>query len=165
MSSYLISKADFPEFVPLSLNVADELVNPYIRDAYEFDIAPLFTAAEWALLTAARGLVEQPAEAPAVLALWEPLRALWVCQAFRLFLRWHGTHITPNGVEAFADGGQLPVSGARRAELIADIDGRVARYAARLATALRAYRPATTTTCGTHHRRRPGRSGLQSHAI
>lgn len=161
--SYLISILDFPDYTPLSVNVAPELVNPYIRDAYEFDIRPLLSAAEWALLEAMVPTEATDAPEP-IRAVWAALRPVWVLQAFRLLLRWHGTHVTQNGLESFAESGQLPASGARRAELIADIDKRAGLYGSRLVAALAAYRPATAS-CTPAARRRPGRGGAQTHPI
>lgn len=162
--SYLITKLDFPEFVPLSVNVADNLINPYIRDAYTFEVARLLTAAEWALVTAA--LAPDAVAAPGELLLWAALKPVWVLESFRRFFLWHGTHVTENGVETFSDGGNQPVTGARRAELKADIEAKASHYFLLLDSALRTYRGTVlTTSCSTTTRRRRSQGGLTTHAV
>ena len=181
----LITKYDFAEFWPVSQNVADELVNPYISKAQTFDVRPLLTADEWAGLIRNQahsagefpGLEFSPAEflATAPATEWDDdrLAALWVgfvkpllvTESFRQMLLWHGTHITQNGVETFSDTGSQPVSSARRSELKSDVEAARNLYRARLESALRLYRGTATTTCGNATRRRPGRGGVRSHAI
>lgn len=159
--SNLITKADFPEFVPLSVNVGDHLINPYILDAYTFDVAGLLTAAEWQLLQG-----PQPYQEPALVLLWAALKPVWVVESFRRFFLWHGTHVTENGVETFSDGGNQPVSSARRAELKADIEAKASHYRRLLEAALRTYRgPAQPTTCTSARRRRPSDGGLKTYAV
>jgi hypothetical protein len=168
--SYLITKHDFPEFVPLSVNVADNLVNPYIRDAFTFEVSGLLTAAEWLLVQAALVPAQEPAEeAPAVVdygqELWAALKPVWVLESFRRFLLWHGTHITSNGVETIANDGNQPVSSARRVELKADIEAKASHYRRLLEAVLRTYRgvPAATSCRPTY--RRPSSGGLTTHAV
>ncbi|KUG06878.1 hypothetical protein [Solirubrum puertoriconensis] len=184
MSQLLITKTDFPAFYPLSINVADELVNPYIGKAQTFDVRSLLTAAEWAGFerNLGNGLGEFPgiefdpadflATPPAsswddnkLAALWNGfVRPLLVCESFRRLFLWHGTHMTQNGVEVFTDLNSQPISAQRRAELKADIEADRSLYRGRLEAALRAYRGTTTTTCHPT-RRRPGRGGLHTYAV
>jgi hypothetical protein len=183
----LLTKLDFPPFWPLSQNVADALVNPYILKAQTFDVRPLLRAVEWEgferHLPATTGLEEfvgvefEPAEFlaapplsdwddPKLAALWAGfVRPLLVTEAFRRLLLWHGTHVTPNGLETMQDVNHLPISTARRAELKADVEAERELYRGRLSAALRAYRGLSpSSTCGPTTRR-PGRGGLKTFAL
>ncbi|MGI4819878.1 MAG: hypothetical protein ACRYFV_01595 [Janthinobacterium lividum] len=174
----LISLADFPDYVPFSVNIGAHLVDPHIRDAQTFDVQPLIPASLWAVLAAAApGFAEDAAPASTALPLAftapmptdEELSKLWyggvrpllVLEAARRMLLWHGLHITPNGMELTAN---QPVSDKQRNELRADLAGKASFYSARLAICLRAYLLPTTTTCGTPVRRRR-QGGLQTSAI
>ncbi|UOQ53041.1 DUF6712 family protein [Hymenobacter cellulosivorans] len=186
MSQLLITKYDLPEFWPVSTNISDELVNPYIGKAQTFDVRPLLTAQEWAGLernlgngtSEFPGIEVDPAEflaaPPAtswdedkLAALWAGfIRPLLATETFRRMILWHGTHITQNGVETLSDGSNQPISAARRAELKADVEAERNLYIGRLQAALRAFRPATAPTiCGASARRRPGRGGLKTFAV
>ncbi|SNC67348.1 hypothetical protein SAMN06265337_1920 [Hymenobacter gelipurpurascens] len=186
MSILLITVADFPEFWPLSINTAPELVEPYIRKAQTFDVRPLFTAAEWQGFESNLGngttefpgvefdpeefLATPPPSAwdnPTLAALWVGFaKPVLVTESFRRLMLWHGTHVTPNGLETMQDINNQPVTSARRAELKADVEAERNLYAGRLQAALRAYRGTVpTTTCGASTRRRPGRGGVTFHAI
>lgn len=182
----LITLHDFPEFWPVSTNIAEELVNPYVLKAQTFDVRPLLTADEWAGLVRnqARSAGEFPglefspeeflASPPptewdddALAALWVGfVKPLLVTESFRRQMLWHGTHITQNGLETFFDQNSQPVSSARRAELKADVESARNLYASRLNAALRAYRGATApTSCAPAARRRPRRGGARTFAI
>ncbi|MBX0290954.1 hypothetical protein K3G63_10920 [Hymenobacter sp. HSC-4F20] len=182
----LITKFDFPEFWPLSTNIGDHLVNPYVGKAQTFDVRPLFTTAEWEGFTRNLGadagefpgievneaefLTSPPAtgwDNPTLAALWAGfVRPLLVTESFRRFMRWHGTHITENGLETFSDGGNQPISPARRAELKADVEAERELYRNRLATALRVYRGSVpSASCAPKPKRQPGKGGPTFHAI
>ncbi|WP_400190664.1 hypothetical protein [Hymenobacter sp. B81] len=154
--SYLISKADFPEYTTLSANIGDHLLDPYIRDAWRYDVAPLLNTAEAALLRTAR-------------ADWSPkleqlfvthIKPVWVLEAYRRFLGMHGVHVTPNGLETISDVGHAPISTQQRAELKADAQGKASIERGLLEAALRAYRGTVPSTCSPV-RRRPGNGGLR----
>ena len=166
MMRLLISLADFPDFVPFSVHIAEALVSPHIRDAQTFDVGPLLPVLTWQALVAALdgGPVAGWTE-PALAALWSNgVRPLLVSESARRMLLWHGAHVTPNGLETVSDIGHAPVSGQQRAELRADLQAKCAHYRARLASALRTYAPTTTTSCN-RPVRRPGSGGLSISAV
>ncbi|GGG34247.1 DUF6712 family protein [Hymenobacter glacieicola] len=159
--SQILTKADFPEFVPFSLNIGDHLLNPHIRDARTFDLGML-SAADWLALEQPR-----PWQVTGLETLYQEfIRPLWVLESARRFLLWHGTHITGSGVDDIADPDHRPVSGQRRAELKADLETKCSYYRNRLDAALRAYRGAApATTCGPARPRRRGKGGFTLHAV
>jgi hypothetical protein len=179
MKRLLISLADFPDFVPFSVNIGAHLVDPHIRDAQTFDVA--LPAAVYAALDTALGVVLpefKPSDfdgaefaTTAAVAGWTdlPLAALWyaavrpllVLHAARRMLLWHGLHITPNGAEITVN---QPISGQQRTELRADLQAKANQYEAVLAGALRTYLPVTPTVCGATRRRRNS-GGFSSHAL
>ena len=158
----LITKADLPDYTRLSINIADALINPAIRDAHTFDVLPQLSEAEQGNLVAYLALDETDrAQHPAHRLYTEAVRPLLCYQAYRRFLLDAGVHITPNSIELTTD---RPVSSAQRAEMRTDAAAKCSHYDAVLAGALRAYR-GTTTTCGTPTRRRPATGGLRTSAI
>lgn len=162
MNTLLITLADFPDFVPFSINIAGLLVKPHIRDAQTFDVWPV-------LPVAARTDLEAPAAnwSDATKALFGAfVRPLLVCEAARRMLLWHGAHVTPAGLETISEMGHAPVSGATRTELRADLQAKCAYWRARLETAVAAAYPrAGTTSCTTSRSRRAGHGGLHISAV
>lgn len=156
MTQLLISLADFADYTPFSRNIQASLVEPYIRDAQQFDVWPLLPAA---LRTELEGLRPWQASTEALFA--DSLRPLLVLEAAARMLLWHGTHVTPVGLEEqVQQATQLPASSKRRAELCADLQAKAATYRARLLAALP--RPAS---CGPSVNRRPGRGGTSFAAL
>lgn len=160
----LITKADLPDYTKLSVNTADLLINPAIRDAHTFDVLPHLSEVEQANLVGYLALDETDrAQHPAHKLYTEAVRPLLCYEAYRRFLLDHGVHVTPNAVELTTD---RPVSNQQRAEMRADAAAKCSHYQAVLASALRAYRGTTTsTTCGTSRTRRPSSGGLRTRAI
>lgn len=161
MTQLLISLADFPAFVPFSVNIGAQLVEPHIRDAQTFDVLPLLPAAVVATLTS------DPAQWGAADTdfFTNYVRPLLVLEAARRMLLWHGTHVTGAGLEDLAsDMGRSPASQQRRTTLSADLAGKCSHYRALLQTALRTYAPAPTPTCGPR-RARPDNAGLYITAV
>lgn len=187
MIANLITLADFPDFVPFSVNTDSSLVDPHIREAQTFDVEPVATLARLRAIAAelpgiATTFRPVDTDAPDFLLLaadagWADatlariwyvgIRPLLVCESARRMLLWHGFHVTPAGLQTVSDPsvGAQPVSGASRAELRADLASKCTHYRGRLQTALRlAYPTAYPNTCaGT--RRRPGSGGLQISAV
>jgi hypothetical protein len=177
IDNLLISLADFPDYVPFSLNIGAHLVDPHIRDAQTFDVQPLIPATLWAQLAAAApAFAEEAAPASTALptAFTEPaptdeelsklwyggVRPLLVLTAARRMLLWHGLHITPAGSETVV---AQPITTQQRSELRADLAGKASFYSARLAICLRAYLPAGTTSCAPIRRRIQG--GLRTSVV
>jgi hypothetical protein len=178
IDNLLISLADFPDYVPFSLNIGAHLVDPYIRAAQTFDVQPLLPATLWTALAAAAPAFAQEA-APASTALPtgftapaptdEELSKLWyggvrpllVLTSARRMLLWHGLHITPAGAENLT---AQPITSQQRTELRADLAGQASFYSARLAISLRGYLTPTTTPCGAPNRRRR-QGGFQTSAV
>jgi hypothetical protein len=161
----LITKADLPDYTRMSVNIADALINPAIRDAHTFDVLPHFSPAELGNLVAYLALDETyRGQHPAHVLYQTAVRPLLCYQAYRRFLLDAGVHITPNSIELTTD---RPVSSQQRAEMRADAAAKCSYYDAVLASALRAYRgPATpSTTCGGSTRRRPATGGLRTSTI
>ncbi|MGI4884282.1 MAG: hypothetical protein ACRYFR_04915 [Janthinobacterium lividum] len=186
MKKLLISLADFPAYVPFSVNTGAHLVDPHIRRAQVEDVGPLLSKAQWDALDLALEAVapefapeefdsaeffEEAAESgwenPALASLWYGgIRPLLVTEAARRMLLWHGLHITPNGAETVSDVGHMPISNAQRTELRSDLAASATFYRARFEIARRAAFPlAAATCCGTPTRRRPTRGGFQSSAV
>lgn len=186
----LLSKSDFPAFVPFSLNIGAHLVEPHIRAAQRFDLRlpGLLTRDEMQALEAnsekyARtefdNLEFDPREFLAELleTEWDdkPLytlfmgfvRPLHVFEAFRRLLVWHGHHVTPNGLEVITDDSHKLVSASVRTELRNDILTQANYYRNALQLALRTYRGAAVpTTCGPLRRRRQaGLGGTQHYTV
>lgn len=180
----LITVKDVAEFVPVSTNVSAALIEPHIRDAQTFDVR--LPAGLYALLgTALADVLPEfsPEEfegsefdtmaagagwADLKLAkLWyEGVRPLLCCHAARRFITWHGTHLTPVGMEEqVQDPVRIPVSTSRRAVLSADVQAKCAHYAALLEVALRTYQgPRPAASCPPT-RRRPQSGGLRISAL
>jgi hypothetical protein len=155
-----ITKADFKEFTPMSQNVADTLIEPYILEAWEYDLE-LLTEAERALLRLPK--TDWPTGLEALFV--EKIRPLWVLEAYCRFLGMHGIHVTPNGIEYTAVETQA-ITRTERAELKADAQGKASIRRSRLEAALRTYRGTVlTTTCGNSRTRHPGRGGVSFHAV
>ncbi|WP_324671036.1 hypothetical protein [Hymenobacter sp. GOD-10R] len=186
--NFLISKKDLPEFVQFSENTPDHLVNPYIKDAWLFDVQPALLEAEQRTLVAYTKLDTErkaelasyaeltleeitllPAEDQQALKehqLFEAVRAWFALETYRRLFTYHGFHVTPRGVEFFNEGGQ-PVPSAQRNEMKQDILDKRNHYRALFEKQLKAYRPLPTTPCGCPPRRtgRQSKGGLQFHAI
>ena len=162
-ANLLISLADFAEFVPFSPNISEALVAPHIRDAQTFDVLPLLPTAVQATFTGDK-TAWQPADTAFFTAY---LRPLLVLEAARRLLLWHGTHVTPAGLEDLAsDVNRTPASQQRRTTLSADLQGKCSHYRARLEGALRTYSPpAAAANCAgpTRYRSQPG--GLEMFAL
>ncbi len=153
----LITLADFPAYVPFSVNIGTHLVDPHIRDAQTFDVWPLLPGALRSALEAAR-LDWTEAE---IKLFSDFVKPLLVVEAARRMLLWHGLHITPAGSEIVV---AQPISSAQRTELRSDLAAKATYYRALLDGALRLAYPPTTTSCATP--RRPlQRGGLQTSAI
>jgi hypothetical protein len=188
----LITKADLPDYTKVSVNIADLLINPAIRDAHIFDVGPLLGGLEQQALAAYLANPDRPAFAAAYKAaellgfplseltglqaspLYRPyvlyttaVRPLLCYEAYRRFLLDHGAHVTENGVETFSSGNNAPISQGQRAEMRADAAAKCSHYRAVLAGALATYRGAgaNQTTCGTATNRRPTAGGLKTLAI
>lgn len=184
----LITKRDLPDYTKASVNIGDNLINPPIRDAHEFDVLPMLTATEQQALAAYLADADRPAFAtaykaaellgfpPAELAVLEasPLyarhvlymnavRPLLCHNAYRRLLLDHGVHVTDNAVEYTTD---TPVSGAQRNEMRADAAAKCSHYQAVFLNALRTYRGPTANPshCGAT-RRRPASGGLRSSVV
>lgn len=154
-----ISLADFADYTVLSANLPAALVEPYIRDAQRFDVWPLLPAQVQAQL--AEPTTSWAAATAALFA--ERIRPLLVLESAARLLLWHGTHVTPAGLEELTtDLNRTPASGARRAALAADLQAKAAHYRAALLAVL----PRSTSAgCGADYRRRPGRGGLAISAL
>ena len=162
MDNLLISLADFPEFVPFSLNIGAALVKPHIRDAQTFDVLPLLPVAVQAVLTGD----QQQWAAVDTTFFTDFVRPLLVLESARRMLLWHGTHITPDGLEDLAsDPNRTPASQARRATLSADLASKCSYYRARLELALRTYAPRPAGSCTPAGHRMPASGGPQIFAI
>jgi hypothetical protein len=145
----LITKADFPEYTLVSLNVADRLINPYIGDAWTYFIEPLLRESE----VAALGLPTAD-WAPGLTALWALLKPVWVLESYRRFIGNHGIHIAPSGVETLAsDINRVPISGTERARLGAEAQAKLSIRLGKLEAALRTYRGTVPGTCHAPRRR------------
>ncbi|TGD82877.1 hypothetical protein [Hymenobacter wooponensis] len=154
MSQLPITKADFKDLTPMSQNVADALIQPYILEAWEYDLELLTEAERAALLTTRANwsaLFEK--------LFAEKIRPLWVLEAYRRFLGMHGIHVTPNGIEYMAADTQA-ISRTERVELKADAEAKASIRRGRLEAALRVYRGTVATTCSPTRRKR-GRGGVQ----
>ncbi|MGI4736128.1 MAG: hypothetical protein ACRYG7_13205 [Janthinobacterium lividum] len=184
MTRLLIGLADFPDYVPFSVNIGAHLVEPHIRDAQTFDVWPLLPEALKTALAQPRPDPAQVAaaddlpadfpldfdeDAPAA-ADWsadtitlftEYLRPLLVLESARRMLLWHGLHITPAGAEIKVD---QPISNQQRTELRADLAAKASQYRAKLEAALARAQPATSSNCGPR-RSRPQHGGLRTSAI
>lgn len=160
----LITKADLPDYTKMSVNTADLLVNPAIRDAHVFDVLPHLSAAEQGNLVAYLALpAADQALHPAHVLYTTAVRPLLCYETYRRFLLDHGVHVTPNGVEVTTTN---PVSGQQRLEMRADAAAKCSHYQAVLASALRTYRGAATpTTCGNNRTRRRSAGGYRTAAI
>lgn len=171
-----ISKTDLPDFVKFSANIADNLINPDIRDAHEFDVLPLLSTSETAALLVYRALDAEQMAAYLALSsedqalspihrphlLYPAVRGLLCHETYRRFLFSHGVHITPNGAELVSDVGHTPISALQRTELKNDAEGKCAIYRSKLAAALRIYQgPSAFTSCHRTNQRRPGRGGAK----
>lgn len=157
----LITKADFPEYTVVSLNVADRLINPYIGDAWLYFIEPLLRTAEVA------ALVPPAADwAPELTTLWGFLKPVWVLDSYRRFVANHGIHVTSDGIESLSsDVGRAPISGTERARLVAEVQGKISIRLGKLEAALRTYRgPSASTSCTTNRRRRTAPGSPTFHA-
>lgn len=187
MIANLITLADFPEFVPFSVNTDASLVNPHIREAQTFDVEPVATLARLRAVAAelpgvAANFKPTDTDAPdflqqAAAAGWADttlariwyvgIRPLLVCESARRMLLWHGFHVSPAGLHTVSDPstGAQPVSGTNRAELRADLASKANHYRARLETALRLAYPTSYATACTASRRRRGSGGAQLSAV
>lgn len=158
----LITKADFPEYTVVSLNVGDHLIDPYIGDAWTYVVEPLLRPAEVQALG-------EPAEdwAPELTTLWAALKPVWVLESYRRFLANHGIHFAPSGIETLAsDINRAPISATERARLGAEAQGKLSFRLSKLDAALRAYRGATSpASCGNPTRRRPTPGGPTIYAV
>lgn len=176
--TFFITKADLPDFVKFSVNIADNLINPDIRDAHEFDVLPLLSPAVVAACVAYRAVPAADVaaylalpEAEQVLSplhrpyrLYAAVRGLLCHESYRRFLLGHGVHITPNGAETISDVGHQPITTAQRTELRSDAQAKCSIYRAKLLAALRVYEGPSATTC--HSRpSRPGAGGLKTSAV
>ena len=158
----LITKAYLPDYTRLSMNIADALINPAIRDAHTFDVLPQLSEAEQGNLVAYLTLDETDRAQHLAHTLYtKAVRPLLCYQAYRRFLLDAGVHITPNSIELTTD---RPVSSAQRAEMRADAAAKCSHYDAVLASALRTYRGTIAPTCGTT-RRRPVTGGLRTSTV
>lgn len=188
----LITKADLQDYTRVSVNVADLLINPAIRDAHEFDVLPLLSTTEVLELSAYLADAGLPAFAlayktaedagfpaadlavlqasplyrPHVLYL-SAVRPLLCYETYRRFLLDHGAHITENGVETFSSGNNQPISQSQRTEMRSDAAAKCSVYRAKMAGALAVYRgPAyQAASCGNSPTRRPGNGGLRTVAL
>lgn len=176
----LISILDFADFTAFSKNIAEALVNPYIREAQQFDVRlPIEVRAE--LEAELEGVVPsfKPDEfnsadfsTEANIAGWknlalakawyEGIRPLLVLEAARRMMLWHGVHITPNGAELTAEN---PASPQLLAALRADLQAKASYYRPLYEAGLRSLSTsAAPTSCGPT-RRRPSRGGFTSYAV
>jgi hypothetical protein len=181
--TFFITKLDLPEYVKFSVNTADNLINPSIRDAHVFDVLPLLGAAEEAALAAYKLLTpeglaalllitdtETPGYAAALATqkvhtlFTDTIRPLLVYESYRRFLLGHGVHITPTGAEVISGEKGEAISGQQRTELRNDAASKCAFYRARLAVALRTYRGTSASTCS-RPASQPGHGGLNSSAV
>jgi hypothetical protein len=148
----LISLADFADYTAFSTNISAALVEPYIRDAQRFDVWPLLPANLRTELETARAQW-----LPATEKLFtDYVRPLLVLESACRMIVWHGTHVTPAGLEDLAsDLNRTAASTTRRAVLSADLQAKAATYRALLIAAL----PSPSGACGSSTTRRPGRGG------
>jgi len=176
----LISILDFGDFTAFSKNIAEALVNPYIREAQQFDVrlpAPVRAELETELDAVLPSFkpdefdtADFDTEAKiagwqnlALAKVWyEGIRPLLVLEAARRMLLWHGVHITPNGAEITAES---PASSQTLAALRADLQAKASYYRPLFEAGLRSLSTsAAPTSCGTT-RRRPSRGGFTSYAV
>ncbi len=178
----LVTKKDFPAFVPFTDQIGDHLVTPHIQDAQLFDVRRLMRKEEYTEMEASAEQHERtefhflefdPREffTELLQTEWENkklytlfmgfVRPLIVCEAFRRLIPYHGAHVTGNGFEVISEMGHQPISAATRAEIREDILTKCNYYRTRLETALSTYRGTTppTTTCTPYRRRRAGLGG------
>lgn len=158
-TSLLITLADFPDFVPFSVNIDESLVNPHIRDAQTMELWPLLPLALRAELATPRA-----GWLPATAVLFTDfVRPLLVVESARKMLLYHGAHVTAAGLQTVSDPsiGAQPVAGAWRTELRADLAAKCTHYRSRLDGALRLAYPTTYANTCSGPRRRPTSGGLQ----
>lgn len=188
---FLITKADLQDYTRVSVNVADLLINPAIRDAHEFDVLPLLSTSEALELAAyladanraafalaykvaedagfpaadLAALQASPLYRPHVLYM-SAVRPLLCYETYRRFLLDHGAHVTENGVETFSSGSNQPISQGQRTEMRSDAAAKCSVYRAKLAGALAVYRGPNyqAASCGTSNHR-PGNGGLRTVAL
>jgi len=164
--TFLITKADLPDYTRLSPNIGDLLLNPAIRDAHTFDVLPLLREVEVANLAAYLQLpLDERGQHPAHVLYTTAVRPLLCYETYRRFMLDHGVHLTQNGAETISDVGHAPITGQQRTEIRADAAAKCAHYQAVLAGALRTYRGPQVATCGTSTNRRPSSGGLRTAAI
>lgn len=184
----LITKKDFPAYVPFSLEIGSHLVTPHIQNAQYIDLAPLLLPAELAemqaelrahprveygffefdpLAFASEQLVSEWSNQPLYVLFQGFVRPLLVHEAYRRMIPHHGHHFTSNGMEVVSDLGHQPISAGVRNELREEALALCNRYRSRLEIALRTYRgpAATPTTCTASRHRRLGNGGTKHYAI
>ena len=112
------TKSDFPSFIPFSMNIPDNLVNPRIDDAFKFDIRPKL-----------EGLADDIKEysgtdRPELAAFYKDyVLHWWILLAYKRFLELHGKNITQFGVTKTKDPGGTfdQLTGEERAVMIKQV--------------------------------------------
>jgi len=189
MSTYLISKLDLPDYVQFSTQTADNLINPYIQDAWLFDVQPALLEEEQQVLSRVKKLTPEaltdladlaklsdadvvllPSEQQIALAEYKLFMGVrgWFClEAYRRVFTYHGCHMTNRGFEFFSGEGSQPVPSQQRNEIKQDILDKRNHYRTLFDKALSAYRgPApASNTCGPRRTKWRGKGGFQLHAV
>lgn len=131
MPTQLINKAQFKTYVDFSDNIPDKKIEYHIGDAQLFDLKPLVPDA---LYTDLFSLSSRP-ELQGLLD--DQVTPYLICCAFSRFLLWTGRNISQFGIRVNAEDTSTEVSDKARAELIADIENKMAYYLAEFKKALK----------------------------
>jgi hypothetical protein len=93
-------KSDFSSFVPFNPNIPDNKINPYINDAFKFDIRPKLEG------LADDILAYDGTDRPELKAFYEGyILHWWVLLAYKRFLELHGLNVTQYGITKTKDPG------------------------------------------------------------
>jgi|SRR5687767_11251522 len=112
------SKSDFPAFLPFSMNIPDNFVNPRIDDAFKFDIRPKL-----------EGLADDikaynGTDRPELRDFYDNyVLHWWVLLAYKRFLELHGKNVTQFGMTKTKDPGGTfdPLTAEERAVMIKQV--------------------------------------------
>jgi hypothetical protein len=93
-------KSDFKNFVPFNMNIADDKINPYINDAFKFDIRPKLEG------LADDILAYSGTDRPQLKTFYDNyILHWWVLLAYKRFLEIHGLNVTQFGITKTKDPG------------------------------------------------------------